>query len=333
LAGNIDFLAELPGATVKEMAAAGVLEVQPIPATYALLMNNMAEPFDNEFVRQAFALLVDQKAMAEDLSFATERPATGFVPYGISNRDSEWTAEESAMDGGKAAAASEGLVQEGTQEIPAVPKYWDYRSVGDYGMLPEELPPETVESRARIMLSQAGYPNGEGFPAVDYLYVDTPQNEAVAQWLQMRLRSVLNVEITLKPVTDEEAQQLLLAGEYTLAAFRFNAAYDDALAFLQRWQSNKSVGSGNLVSFSNRAYDLLLSVVSASNDSAREACLHDAEQLLLESKGIVPLFYYGTTAELREGFEGLYRHDGQSAYFFGSVTKVVEEVPPTVEQE
>ena len=293
-------------------------------------MNNVAEPFDNEFVRQAFALLVDQKAMAEELSFTTERAATGFVPYGITNRDNEWMVEESVVEGDESTVTPEGLPQEGAQEPPA-PIYWDYRAVGDYGMMTEELPPETVESRARIMLSQAGYPNGEGFPAVEYLYVDTPQNTAAAQWLQARLRAVLNVEVTLKPVTEDEARTQLLAGEYTLAAFRFNAAYDDALAFLQRWQSNKSVGSGNLVSFANRAYDLLLSVVSASNDSAREACLHDAEQLLLESKGIVSLFYYGTTAELREGFEGLYRHDGQAVYFFGNVTEVVEEVPPAAE--
>jgi len=330
LAGEIDFLAELPAAAVKEMAAAGTLETQPVPATYSLLMNNMAAPFDNEFVRQAFAMLVGPKAMAEELAFTTERAATGFVPYGISNRDSEWmVGTESETEEEPEIVKPEDLVQGTVEEESAAPIHWDYRSVGDYGVMEEELSEDTIATRARVMLSQAGYPNGDEFPIVEYLYVDTPQNTAVAQWLQERFRSMLHVEVTLKPVTNEEAQALLLAGEYTLAAFRFNAAYDDALAFLQRWQSSKSVSSGNLVSFSNRAYDLLLSVVSASNDSAREACLHDAEQLLLESKGIVPLFYYGTTSALREELTGLYHHDGQGVYFFGNVSEIVveEELP------
>jgi len=82
-----------------------------------------------------------------------------------------------------------------------------------------------------------------------------------------------------------------------------------------------------LVGFSSRAYDLLLSVVSASDNSAREACLHDAEQLLLESREIVPLFYYGTTARLGEGLTGLYRHDGQNVWFFGSISAIIPEEP------
>ena len=320
LCGNIDFLSELPAAAVKTMAKEGTLEVQNVPATYALLLNNAAAPFDDGFVRAAFAALVDPAALAEAMVFETERPATGFVPHGIANRDPLWMAEEDVTTSAEETAPAAQTEQESKEA-----ERWDYCSVGDYAMMGEALTPESRESRARTMLSQAGYPNGMGFPAVEYLYVDTPQNTAVATWLKKRFASVLNVEIILKPMTNEEAQAQLLSGEYTMAAFRFNAAYDDALAFLQRWQSSKSVGSGNLVSFSNRAYDLLLSVVNASDGSAREACLHDAEQLLLEDFGVLPLFYYGTTAQLGEGLTGLYHHDGQNVYFFDSVSRVVAE--------
>lgn len=318
LAGRIDFLAGLPAAEVKEMAAAGTLEPEPLAATYALLMNSRLAPLDDPFVRGAFRILVDQKKMAEDLGITLETPATGFVPTGIANRDDTWVEANRPTE--------ENAEQEGEE---AVPEYWDYRAVGDRSTLAGELPAgDTLESQARVMLSQAGYPNGTGFPAVEYLYVDTPQNAAVAQWLQERFRSVLNVEITLKAVTEAEARTLLLSGEFSMAAFRFNAAYDDALAFLQRWRSDKDAPSGNLVGFGSRAYDLLLSVVSASDNSAREACLHDAEQLLLESGEIVPLFYYNTTAQLGEGLTGLCRHDGQNVWLFGGVSRIVAEEEP-----
>jgi len=100
-----------------------------------------------------------------------------------------------------------------------------------------------------------------------------------------------------------------------------DAAFDDALAFLHRWQGKFGPKDGNLVSYADRAYDLLLSVVSASSDSAREACLHDAEELLLSARSVVPLYYYGTTSALSGELTGVYRKAG-GVYFFDGVHPV-----------
>ena len=119
--------------------------------------------------------------------------------------------------------------------------------------------------------------------------------------------------------TDGDLRTQLLAGAFTMAAFRFDAAYDDATAFLNRWDSAAGAIGGNLIGFNNRAYDLLLYVVpETASNTGREACLHDAEQILLESCGVVPLFYYGRTAQLAEGLAGVYGlSDG--TYFFWNV--------------
>lgn len=105
-----------------------------------------------------------------------------------------------------------------------------------------------------------------------------------------------------------------------MASFLFAAPYDDATAFLSRWTSSTTPGQGNVVSYSDRAYDLLLTVVDeATSASAREACLHDAEALLLQSCAVVPLFYSGTASRLAEGLTGVYR-SAMGIYYFSSVT-------------
>ena len=143
---------------------------------------------------------------------------------------------------------------------------WDYRAVG----MPRPQTETTREERstAQELLSQAGYPNGQDFPEVTYLYEDTPENQAVAEYLQSLWQEMLNVTVALDPLDGTELRTRLF-GEFTMAAFRFDAAYDDATAFLNRWDSEAGAIGGNLIGFNDRAYDLLLYVVpeTASNSA------------------------------------------------------------------
>ena len=314
-AGTLDFLKDLPQSAVDALAQEDALVIEPEPSTYALLMNNAAAPFDNDFVRQAFAVCVDQEALVAAAGSVTDTAATGFVPHGVTNRDDQFAPAEEETDP-DAVVRPEDLLEEQEEEEEI---RWDWRAVGDYGAQQEELTQEERNSQGRRLLAQGGYPNGQGFPEVAYLYVDTPENEKVAQYLRQLWQEALNVTVTLTPLSEEECRGALLAGAVAMAAFRFDGAYDDAMAFLQRWQSTVSTGAGNLIRFNNRAYDLLIYVVAeTASNSAREACLHDAEELLLDGCGVVPLYYYGRTSQLADGLTGLYSM-ADGTYFFQSV--------------
>lgn len=317
--GELDFLSGLPDSEITRRSEEGTLHVEPVPATCGLLMNSIAAPFDNEFVRQALAAVVDQKALTAALTDPTLSPATGFVPWGIANRDNEWSVA-SSTEPEPDVLLPEDLIN-GVQTEPEEPVFWDYRAVGDYGSVKDEEDYEARVAQAKILLSQGGYPNGQDFPEVEFLYVSSPQSEAAARYLQNVWKTTLNVEVKLRGLSEEAERELLLGGEYAMAIFRFDAAFDDALAFLNRWQGKFGPKDGNLVSFADRAYDLLLSVVSASSDSAREACLHDAEELLLSARSVVPLYYYGTTSALSGELTGVYRKAG-GVYFFDGVHPV-----------
>ena len=316
--GEADFAAQLPEDAVAALSEAGTLTVEPVPSTYALLLNTASEPFSDALVREAFALAIDQEALLAAVGSLTETAATGFVPHGITNRDDQWEAETEETTSQPAADTAD------SAETGETDVYWDFRSVGD-ALAAESGEALTAEERAvqaASLMSQAGYPGGSGFPAVEYLYEDTAENQAAAEYLRDTWREVLGVTVTLRPCTETELREQLLGGTYTMGSFRFDAAYDDATAFLRRWRSTTSTAAGTLVQFADQAYDLLLSVVDVTASlSAREACLHDAEELLMTSYSVVPLFYYGTASQLADGLTGVYR-GALGNYFFGSVTPV-----------
>lgn len=313
LNGELDFLVGLPEDEITARAEDGTLTVEPEPSTYALLLNNLAAPFDNETVRQAFAACIDTEELTAAVGDATLTAATGFVPHGIANRDDQWQTEQQETQD---PALPEDLLSGESETEETV---WDYRAVGDYDQTTEEVTRQERAAQAQRLLNQAGYPDGQDFPEVTYLYEDTPENQAAAAYLQSLWQEMLHVTVTLQPVTDADLRTQLLSGTFTMAAFRFDAAYDDATAFLNRWDSTAGAIGGNLIGFNNRAYDLLLYVVpETASNAGREACLHDAEQILLESCGVVPLFYYGRTSQLADELGGLYGlSDG--TYFFWSV--------------
>ena len=100
---------------------------------------------------------------------------------------------------------------------------------------------------------------------------------------------------------------------------------EGAMAYLKRWQSTTGTAAGNVISFNDRAYDLLIYVVAETgSNSAREACLHDAEALLLDDCGVVPLYYYGRASQLAEDLTGLYSMTDGTRFFRNVTVKPAE---------
>ncbi len=311
-AGELDFAASLPEDVEAET---GTLQTAPLASTYTLLLNTQATPFDNEFVREAFAVVVDQEALTAAVGNAADTAATGFVPHGITNRNDQWTGTVSEEE----AVTPDDLLEASNQEENNT--VWDYRAVGDAESPREELTEEERLSAARNFMSQAGYPDGEDFPAVTYLYEDTEENRAAAEYLRDLWQEALGVTVQLQACTLAELKEAMLSGEYALGAFQFDAAYDDATAFLRRWRSTTAYWAGNLVGYTDKAYDLLLYAAEITSSAAgREACLHDAEELLLNSCAVVPLYYGGTVFQLADGLTGVYGN-ALGVWFFGSVTR------------
>lgn len=328
LSGEIDLMLDLPAFAVHELQA-GEQPIstltEPVTTTYGVVINVLQPPFDDINVRQAFQLAVDTQAVIDQLGSPTWRAAPGLVPYGIADYGVQPEGEEEPAEEVLPDPNAEPIAEE-----PAV--YWDFRIHSqELVTLPEVEDYASRCRQAQALMAQAGYAGGGGFPVVEYIYVDSDANRAIARSLQTMWQEQLGVTVTVRGVSQEEYNALMIpvqpqqdeeSGEeviaiapYQLAGMTFTAAYNDANAFLSRWHS---ASTENCSGYSSSAFDILLDSAKASvSFEARDAYLHDAEAILLSDAPVIPVCCQCTSYQLSENLEGLYRSPNGVLFFSG----------------
>ena len=280
-AGDIDYIAHLPDSVIAELSQDENWKPTAVYATACVLYNHESDLFSNEHTREAFDLAIDRAAAAA-AGGAENTPATGLVPYGIS--DSGETDD-------------------------------DFRTTGGVLRSIDEEDVNARQAEAREELSYAGYYSTSMFPPVELLYVTGTENDALASALQSMWSTTLGVNVMLRGVTQSEYNARMEAGNYELALQKVTALYDDAMGFLDRWCSEDEQ---NLISYENGTYDVLMGVARASEDPvARTAFLHDAETMLLGETALSPVYFDGTAHMLRDTLRGVYTDGFGNSYFAG----------------
>lgn len=326
--GKLDFVCTLPTSALQELAASENWLPEPVTSTYGIMLNTLAAPFDNADVRKAFRLAVDEQAIVDALADFTSRPAVGLIPYGVSDYgaapvEEEQTEQEQIPDPNAPAPEDR------------TPVWYDFRAHGSQIITLEVGDDYEIDCTwARTLLAGAGYAGGSGFPEVEYIYVDTPENRVVAEALQSCWQTVLGVTVTLRALTAEEYAQMLhptceeTEGEeesvlpaFQIAAAEFIASYDDPYELLSRWHSESAENFGGYTSV---AFDILMNAAAAAETpESYDAYLHDAEAILIEDAPVIPVFYRGGSCALADGLEGLYRAPN-GIFFFSKLTNTVE---------
>lgn len=266
---TVDAVWPLPDARLTELAANPEWTALPQLATYAVLFNCASDLFSDSVLREAMSLAIDRNALAEAAG-AAALPAEGVVPPGVPENEE-----------------------------------------GDFRTLSSPLldnRPEDYEERcqqARALLEEAGYTSGADLGELEFLYLETDVNDAVAQVLCQQWREVLGVQVAPKGLTERGLMSALRSGEYALAGRSLTASANDAECFLTSWTSGNTE---NLICYESSAYDTLMKIIaSAADGTARMGCLHDAEALLLMDFACAPLYTKGTAWELRETLTGAFR--------------------------
>lgn len=152
-------------------------------------------------------------------------------------------------------------------------------------------------AKAKALLAEAGFPEGKGFPELDFCYRDgRPDVEIVAQALAQQLKQ--NLGITLKPKKIEWAAYLKEHNSKKMSIFhmRWAADYLDPENFLS--QLLASYGNENKINYVNAEYDKLCREADTIFDEAKRAELYaKAEDIVLQDAPFIPI-YFQKDAEL-----------------------------------
>lgn len=259
--GELDFIEDVPQAELPGLIASGDLKIVDYIGTYYVCYQTQKAPFDNPLVRQAFTLAVDRTFIVEKVTQSGQVEASGFVPAGV------YDAEGSTGS--------------------------DFRTVGgtylDVGNGADEYKANC--DKARELLAEAGYPNGEGFPVVEYLYNTSDAHKAVGEALQNMWETELGVKVTLNNQEWNTFLQTRKDGDYSIARNGWIADYNDPICFLDMWLTG---GGNNDAQYTNAEYDELIQKAKKSTDPAeRMSLMHQAEDIIIgQDWALNPLYFY-----------------------------------------
>ncbi|TVQ26823.1 MAG: peptide ABC transporter substrate-binding protein [Spirochaetaceae bacterium] len=149
-------------------------------------------------------------------------------------------------------------------------------------------------AQARAWLAEAGYPGGQGFPAVTVGFNFNEFNASVAQALQSMWQTNLGVEVTLSGVEGGAYGSLTSGGEFNIYRWGWGMAYPDANYIHEGIFHSKVMSETERTHrYHSDEFDRLIDEAATATDQAqREALYLQAERLLVEEDmGIIPMFF------------------------------------------
>lgn len=285
-----------------------------LPAS-STLTGDEAEQAKDE-IRRAIALLFDRNYIVEEIGQAGQVPASSFVAMGMTNPD-------------------------GTQFYQTAGDSSDYYGYYDVSVDAYE---SNFESAVETLKKYYTYDESTGmftdFPTLTYLYNTSEAHKAIGEYLQSALAAV---GITMNLENQEWATFLNTrkAGDYSIARNGWLADYNDPICFLDMWVTNSGnndvqFGRGNAAEAKiysldltpygydtkvengtwAETYDVLISAIKTCTDpEARYEMMHTAEDMLMSTGCIVPLYFYTDIYMLSSNVSGFFSNPLGYKYF------------------
>ncbi len=258
-AGELAMIKEPPTEEIPSLKGTEDFHVEPIMGTYYLDFQNQKEPFNNPDVRRALSLAIDRDYVANVVMQGIYTPATNFVGPGISDaKDGSFFADVTHEKNGG-----------------------DFFNPSNY---------EADVAKAKELLTKAGYPDGQGFPTIEYMTNDAGYHKAVAEYLQSCWKEALGVNMDIKVVEWATFTPTRRAGDYQTARDGWVYDYDDPSNMLNLMISTSG---NNNAKYNNPELDKLLDEANSTADIEEHyEKLHQAENMILEDAAIAPVAYY-----------------------------------------
>jgi oligopeptide transport system substrate-binding protein len=155
---------------------------------------------------------------------------------------------------------------------------------------------------AQRLLTEAGYPQGRGFPEFEILINTSEAHRTLAEAIQAMLRQHLNIPAK---ILNQDWQVYLESQrnmDYTLCRAGWIGDYPDPMTFLSMWRTAEG---NNNTGFTHPDYDRLINASTTEpHVPQRLQLLQQAESLLLEELPILPLYWQTQSHLMRPEVKG-----------------------------
>ena len=273
-------------------------------------------------IRRAIGLLFDRNYIVEEIAQGGQLPASSFVSMGLTDADGSQFYKNCGVSGsydGYYDTSVDAYEDNFTTAVDLLKVYYDYdEATGKF----------------------------TNFPTLTYLYNTSEGHKAIGEYLQSVLAGV---GITMNLENQEWATFLNTRkdGDYSIARNGWLADYNDPICFLDMWTTdsgNNDVQYGRgahagVKSYSldltdlgidvkvengtwAETYDVLIKEIKSCTDKdARYAMMHRAEDLLMSTGCITPLYFYTDMYMLDDSVKGFFSNPLGYKYFMYTSVK------------
>ena len=289
------------------------------------LKGTAAEKAQSE-IRNALSLLIDRNHIVEQISQGGQIPASSFIAMGLTNPD-------------------------GTQFYQTAGKNEEFYG---YYNVDKDAFEDNYEKAIKILKKYYNFDETSGqftdVPTLNYIYNTSDTNQAIGEYIQGAFSAIgINVELN-----NQEWNTFLETrknGSYSVARNGWLADYNDPISFLDMWTT---VSGNNDVQFGKgthkdiaiydldlteygidyevengtwaETYDKLITEIKACDDiETRYELMHLAEDMLMETGCLTPIYYYTDIFMIDDRIEGFYCNPLGYKYFMHTTINTTAE--------
>ncbi len=251
--GSLDFSVKVLSQDVESLKKQGILDIAPYYSTVAFGINNNDRILKDKRIRKALSLAIDRNYIVEKVALTAKSPTSAWVPVG------------------------------------AYDVQGDFReNGGEYLDISKEGYSNNV-AMAKKLMAEAGYPNGEGFPVLEYKTTSDLIYIQVAEAIQQMWKENLGVDLQIFSMEWAAYQQMRIEKNYQIMRTIWIGDYSDPMTFLENYLSYRPQ---NYLGYSNIIFDRYVETARKSSDQiVRMKAMHDAERVLIsEDNVLIPIY-------------------------------------------